>query len=204
MNGMENICDRNNDACLDEIRRQMELLNEKISRHEIISEKAAISGIRKRISKVNHMRRRALWALPVLSVVCPLLLYSQNMPLWFVLASVVLFLLAWLYHSLMYRRIDNASMTTECLVEACRSARTTLKRNRQWLWFGIPAGVLWIGTYIYLQCRYADDPESVCYLVSGCLVGGVIGAIVGFRKNAEYNAAARDLISDIDALISDE
>lgn len=88
------------------------------------------------------------------------------------------------------------------LVEARKNVASAKKFDIDWLKFGIPAVILWFGWFTYEV--YLQDNDLANGLFWGGCVGGVIGAIAGFKFHFRTQRQYQEIIDQIEDLTADQ
>ncbi len=187
----------------EDMRQQMNILKEKLQKQSIVNERIFQRSMRHNVSGIN--RRYT-----IVAVLCVLMIpYSYwafvtlaDMSIYFWLATAVLMVItfcATLYNG----RHINSNLLNCNLVEARTRVAKAKKLDRDWLKFGIPAIVLWLGYFCYEQYRINPDGDWKI-LVAVCLIsatiGGAIGMKIHFRNQEEY----RQILEEIDDFTKEE
>ena len=90
-------------------------------------------------------------------------------------------------------------MMNHNLVEARRKVASAKKFEANWLFFGIPAVVLWLGWFFYESYQVHGGALSSGFFLGGC-IGGIIGAICGLSLNFKTQRQYQDIIDQIEDL----
>jgi membrane associated rhomboid family serine protease len=72
------------------------------------------------------------------------------------------------------------------------------KFDANWLFFGIPAIIVWLGWLGYEF--YQKDGETALAMIIGAVVGGVIGAIIGFSMHFKTQRQYQEIIDQIEEM----
>jgi membrane associated rhomboid family serine protease len=73
------------------------------------------------------------------------------------------------------------------------------KFDADWLFFGVPAVILWFGWFVY-EVYLANGYDLSNPLFWGGCCGGVIGAICGFKMHFKTQRQYQDIIDQIEDL----
>ena len=93
-------------------------------------------------------------------------------------------------------------MTRNNLVEVRKKMARAKKFDADWLFFGIPMIIVWLGWFVYEVYKQDNDVVSNPLLWGGC-VGAVIGAIVGFSIHFKTQRQYQEIISQIEDIVEE-
>lgn len=185
---------------LEQMRAQMSLLKDRLSRCEIITDKTVCDTIKGHIAIFNRTRRQNIIMMALSMVFTPLCLKSVGMPLWVIIFTMVFFLTALVYEMMSYGRIDDSSMSRDDLVAISCTAAKMIKRNARWLIFSIPTVIVWLALFVIEIIAVHGPAETGSYILAGATTGAVIGAILGTKRYLGARRNARSIIDEIAAL----
>ena len=77
-----------------------------------------------------------------------------------------------------------------------RKVAKAKKRDNNWLWVGIPMALAWGAWAIWEMAQKAGKDAD--YLVPCCIVGLVIGALIGLRVHFKTQQHYRDILDQIE------
>ena len=101
------------------------------------------------------------------------------------------------------RKINDPNMMNRNLVEARKKVASAKKFEANWLFFGIPAVVLWFAWFMYESYLVHGDSLSSGFFWGGC-IGGIIGAICGLSLNFKTQRQFQDIIDQIEDLTAEQ
>jgi membrane associated rhomboid family serine protease len=99
------------------------------------------------------------------------------------------------YNSL---NLSNSNMMHGNLLDVRRRMARAKKFDANWLFFGIPAIIVWLGWLGYEF--YQKDGETALAMIIGAVVGGVIGAIIGFSMHFKTQRQYQEIIDQIEEM----
>ena len=192
----------NNDFELESMRQQMNTLKNKLNQQEIISDRLVRRSMK---NEVNTIARRYYIIMAVGLFMVPYGYWSfvklAGLSLFFWIVTSIFMLIcvgATFYNS---RKISDPELMSHSLVEARKKVASAKKFEADWLFFGIPAVVLWLGWFLYEVYQIHGGAIDNGFFWGGC-IGGIIGAICGlslnFKTQRQYQAII-DQIEDITA-----
>ena len=185
---------------LENMRQQMTKLKNKLNQQEIVNDRLMRRSMR---NEVNTITRRyyiimviTLFMVPY-GYWCFVKLCGLSLFFWIVTSIFMLVCAGATYYTL--RKINDPNLMNRNLVEARRKVASAKKFEANWLFFGIPAVVLWLGWFLYETYQLHGGAVSNGLFWGGC-VGGIIGAICGLSLNFRTQRQFQDIIEQIEDL----
>ena len=188
-----------NDFELNNMRQQMETLKKKLEKQEIVNDRIIRQSMKKTASSIS-VRYYIIMALGVLMVPYMYFVFYEHfgLSLAFSIASGIFMLVctaATYYNSL---NLSNSNMMHGNLLDVRRRMARAKKFDANWLFFGIPAIIVWLGWLGYEF--YQKDGETALAMIIGAVVGGVIGAIIGFSIHFKTQRQYQEIIDQIEEM----
>ena len=188
-----------NDFELNNMRQQMETLKKKLEKQEIVNDRIIRQSMKKTASSIS-VRYYIIMALGVLMVPYMYFVFYEHfgLSLAFSIASGIFMLVctaATYYNSL---NLSNSNMMHGNLLDVRRRMARAKKFDANWLFFGIPAIIVWLGWLGYEF--YQKDGETALAMIIGAVVGGVIGAIIGFSMHFKTQHQYQEIIDQIEEM----
>ena len=188
-----------NDFELNNMRQQMETLKKKLEKQEIVNDRIIRQSMKKTASSIS-VRYYIIMALGVLMVPYKYFVFYEHfgLSLAFSIASGIFMLVctaATYYNSL---NLSNSNMMHGNLLDVRRRMARAKKFDANWLFFGIPAIIVWLGWLGYEF--YQKDGETALAMIIGAVVGGVIGAIIGFSMHFKTQRQYQEIIDQIEEM----
>ena len=188
------------DMEMEKMRQQMNLLKEKLEKQEIVNDRIVRNAMKKNIFFIN---RRNI----CLSILCLLMIpYSYwvfirmtdfSVAFWIGTSIFMLICLgATIYNSLNLRGSD---ITRGDLLKVYNNVARAKKFDTNWLLFGIPMTILWLGWFVYEVYRKGGHEEVVTLMIAGgvgVVIGGLLGMAVYFKTQRQYREIL-DQIEDV-------
>ena len=191
---------QNNDFDFENMRQQMTTLKNKLNHQEIVNDRLVRRSMK---NEVNTIARRyyVIMAIGLLMVPygywCFVKLSGLSFFFWIVTSIFMLVCVGATYYTL--SKINDPNLMNHNLVEARRKVASAKKFEANWLFFGIPAVVLWLGWFLYETYQLHGGAFSNGLFWGGC-VGGIIGAICGLSLNFRTQRQYQDIIDQIEDL----
>ena len=186
---------------IEEMRQQMNILRDKLTKQEIINDTLIRSSITQKINNIKKQRwlKRCLIIFGILY--CPWVIYKLlEMPLWFAIATIAIFVIAFIYEEVYSNGTTSDDLSRHGLMETCERVIKMKKMNKRWLWFGIPMLIIWLATFVYLIYNNSELAGAEQEILYGGGIGLAIGAILGTTLYLKTQRQATDLIENIQEL----
>ena len=188
---------------LEEMRQQMTTLKNKLNQQEIVNDRLIRRSMRNEVSNINR-RYNIIMAIGILMVPygywCLVKLVGLSIFFW--IATSIFMLIcagATFYNS---RKISDPELMSHSLVEARKKVASAKKFESNWLLFGIPAVILWMGWFFYETYQIQGGDFYNGFFLGGC-VGGIIGAIIGIKIHLKTQRQYQDVIDQIEDLTAE-
>ena len=185
---------------LENMRQQMTTLKNKLNQQEIISDRLVRRSMK---NEVNTIARRyyiimtiGLFMIPY-GYWCFVKLSGLSIFFWVVTCIFMLVCVGATYYTL--RKINDPDMMNRNLVEARKKVASAKKFEANWLFFGIPAVVLWMSWFLYETYQIQGGDFNNGFFWGGC-IGGIIGAICGIKMHFRIQRQYQDIIDQIEDL----
>ena len=185
---------------LENMRQQMTTLKNKLNQQEIISDRLVRRSMK---NEVNTIARRyyiimavGLFMVPY-GYWCFVILGGLSIFFWIVTSIFMLVCAGATYYTL--RKINDPNMMNRNLVEASRRVASAKTSEANWLFFGIPAVVVWFAWFMYEAYQIHGGALSNGFFWGGC-IGGIIGAICGLSLNFRTQRQFQEIIDQIEDL----
>ena len=185
---------------MNEMRRQMETLKKKLDEQDIVNDRLIRRSMR---NEVNTITRRYYIIMAVGLFMVPygywsfVKLAGLSLFFWIVTSIFMLICVGATYYTC--RKINDPNLMNRNLVEARKKVASAKKFEANWLFFGIPAVVLWLGWFLYEVYQIHGGAIDNGFFWGGC-IGGIIGAICGLSLNFKTQRQYQDIIDQIEDL----
>lgn len=177
---MEDATMTNNFQELDDMRRQITLLKEKLDKESIVNDKLLRSIMNTKVGKVDSYLLKLLIILPFTMV----LMYLDFAIMFPVSTACLIFteimlLCCGIFIYCNKRLLASADISGGNLVEECKKIVRFKKREIRYLYVSIPLVIVWMAWLSYELLHCGEDSEAMTFLVGGCITGGIIGLCIG-------------------------
>ena len=194
----------NNDFELENMRQQMTTLKNKLNQQEIVNDRLMRRSMRNEVNSINR-RYNIIMALAVFMVPygywCFVKLCGLSLFFWIVTSIFMLICAGATFYT--SRKISDPNLMNHNLVEARKKVASAKKFESNWLLFGIPAVVVWLGWFLYETYTLHGGALSNGLFWGGC-IGGLIGAICGISIHLRTQRQYQDVIDQIEDLTAGE
>ena len=188
---------------LEEMRQQMTTLKNKLNQQEIVNDRLIRRSMRNEVNSITR-RYNIIMAIGILMVPygywCFVKLVGLSVFFW--IATSIFMLIcagATFYNS---RKISDPGLMSHSLVEARKKVASAKKFESNWLLFGIPAVILWMGWFFYEIYQIQGGDFYNGFFLGGC-IGGIIGAIIGIKLHFKTQRQYQDVIDQIEDLTAE-
>ena len=192
-----------NDFELENMRQQMTTLKNKLNQQEIVNDRLIRRSMRNEVNTIT----RGYNIVMILGILMVPYFYwvfvklsGFSMAFW--IGSSIFMLIcvgATFYNS---SKINTPELMSHSLVEAREKVASAKKFDADWQKFGIPAVILWFGWFMY-ECYQIQGGDIVNPFFLGGCVGGIIGAIAGYKYHFKTQRQYQDIIDQIEDLTNE-
>ena len=183
---------------LDEMRQQMAILKDKLEEQTIVNDRFIRRSIKQGVSTIN---KRYLVLGIIALVMIPygywafVMLNGLSVGLWLAMCALMLIVVGFMYYN--SRDLRDNNLMGGNLLEVKRKVALAKKRDANWLWFGIPMAILWASWAVYEMVQKTGGGE---YLVPCCIVGIIVGALIGLKVHFRTQRHYRDVLEQLEDL----
>lgn len=188
---------------LEEMRQQMTTLKNKLNQQEIVNDRLIRRSMRNEVNSITR-RYNIIMAIGLLMVPYGYWCFVKlaGLSIFFWIATSIFMLIcagATFYNS---RKISDPGLMSHSLVEARKKVASAKKFESNWLLFGIPAVILWLGWFFYETYQIQGGDCYNGFFLGGC-IGGIIGAIIGIKIHLKTQRQYQDVIDQIEDLTAE-
>ena len=189
----------------EEMRQQIGLLKEKLHTQRIVNEEIIRQTIQEKVSAVHNISWRiiliGLMEIPlVLWIFRGLLGFSWG----FCLLTVAFVALAVVCHLLMDLSVNRTITRSDDLVAVRGQLLNVKKRSVQWLFFGLPFMLVWIGLLLWEAMTHEEMVEDIEYLALAVCIGVIAGLCIGLAIFFKKHNAIKEALRQIEMLKREE
>lgn len=187
-----------NNIELEEMRSQIALLKEKLNKEEIVSDRILRNATKDKISSLRFNQ----WVeyISVLFVITfgSFVFKEIGCSDLFVIVTVIFMVVAAVATFMMHRKLNNADTMNGDLYTVAQLARRLKQNYTDWLYYGIPAILLWLAYFCWELYRTSGNKENMMGICIGAVAGAFIGGIIGMLMNRKAKNTLSDIIRQIE------
>ncbi len=188
---------------LENMRQQMETLKKKLDQQEIVNDRFIRQSMKKNADNIIR-RYHVLMALGLIMIPygywCFVELSGFSIAFWVATCIFMLICAGATYYN--SRKVSDTNMMRNNLVDVSRKMARAKKFDADWLFFGIPALILWFGWLMY-EIYLTNGHDLNGPLFWGCCCGGVIGAICGYKIHFKTQRQYQEIIDQIEDITTE-
>jgi len=186
------------DKTLLEMQQQMQQLREKLESQKIINDQMLRNSYRQNTRRLKLKSRLLIMAALVGVAFLPCL-HNLGYSVPFLVFTGVLFAISMIAEGIIGRLIPDMDKD---LVTATENLIRYRKINKDWIKYGIPALVVWLGLFILDSWKntYLFDNDLVLPLGIGMIIGLTVGLILGLRNRSIILHTSDELLDQIEQL----
>ena len=188
-----------NDFELENMRQQMETLKKKLDQQEIVNDRIIRQSMKKTADNIKR-RYHVIMALAVLMIPYTyfVLVLGQGLSLVFWIATSIFMLVCAGATCYNRQNVVNSNMMSNNLMEVGRRMARAKKFDANWLFFGIPAVIVWLGWLVWEL--YQQDAEAARYNLYAVAIGTAIGTAIGIKIRTKTLHQYQEIIDQIEDL----
>ena len=187
---------------LEDMRQQMNTLKKKLDQQQIVNDHIIRQSMKKTANSIKT-RYYAIMALSLLMIPYTYVILIERLGIsfafWIATAVFMLVCCGATYYNSLNVNIPNAMGRN--LIEVSNRMARAKKFDVNWLFFGIPAVIVWLGWLTWEF--YQKDFEASRYMVYGIACGAVFGAICGFKMHFKTQRQYQDIIDQIEEITTE-
>ncbi len=188
---------------LENMRKQMNTLKNKLEKQAIVNDRFIRQSMNRTADKISR-RYRLVMALCIVMIPYTYLVFISNMalPLTFWIGTSILMLTC--FGATMYNwlNVRNPHMMSSNLVEVSQKMANAKKFDVNWLYFGIPAAIIWLAWFTWEL--YQQGSEAAHYMMIGTICGAALGTFLGFSMHSKTQQQYQKIIDTIEEITADQ
>ena len=186
------------------MRQQMTTLKNKLNQQEIVNDRIIRRSMKNTAGNINRKYTIAmiagLFMIPY-SYWVFIKLSGFSVAFWLFTCVFMLICVGATYYN--SRNISDSNLMTNNLLDVRRRMARAKKFDANWLFFGVPGVILFMGWFMYETYQVQGGGTDNPFFWGGC-IGGIIGAIIGFTVHFRTQRQYQDIIDQIEDLTADE
>ena len=186
-----------NDNTLLEMQRQMEQLREKLADQKIVNDRMLRNSCRNTVSRLQFKSSVPIAAAFAALAMFPALRYL-GFSWYFLIFTDVMLLVAIVAMMLTRKHIPDLDKD---LVTATSEITKFRKINADWIKYGIPCLVVWLGLLVWDVTKNIQLGREELYgFIGGVAVGLLIGGAIGLKNRRDILNGSDELLAQIEGL----
>ena len=189
---------------LENMRQQMNTLKKKLEQQEIVNDGLMRRSMKNTAGKINRRYTIAmiagLFMIPY-SYWVFIKLSGFSVAFWIFTCVFMLICVGATYYN--SRNISDSNLMTNNLLDVRRHMARAKKFDANWLFFGVPGILLFMGWFMYETYQVQGGGIDNPFFWGGC-IGGIIGAIIGFMVHFKTQRQYQDIIDQIEDLTAED
>ena len=181
---------------LEEMRQQMAILKDKLENQTIVNDRFIRRSIKRSVGTIN--KRYLVLAIVALAMIpygywAFVMLNGLSVALWLTMCVLMLTVVGFIYYN--GRDLRDNDLMSGNLLDVKRKVILAKKRDANWLWFGIPAGMLWFCWFMYEESQKVGFSQSILLFFIFCMIAGLlVGLMVHFKTQRHYRDAIDQIV----------
>lgn len=190
--------ENNNFTELEELRSQMAVLKDKLSREEIVSERLLRQTMKGHVRFINSQAWVSGAACVAVILMMPGLSHEFGLSIWLVIFTAVMMLFS-MGATIFYHRGVSPDMMNGNLLQVAKRMRKLKNDYKNWKYIGYPMAAIWFVWFsAEIVLTSAVNRTMAMSLLSGLLVGGIAGVIIGLKMQKKTLSTIDEIISQIE------
>lgn len=184
---------------LDEMRKQIAILNTKLEKQDIINERMMLNVVS---SKTNSMKRPMIISIicaVFVIVVSPVSLHVTLGCSWYFIIGTDIFMAYCMLREYLFKRqLNNNIVMSANLLDVAKMTAQFKKAYRRYtltnMCLLLPAWVCWL----IVETLMSNSSQEAIFFIVAMLIGLAIGSVIGLRMYFHIQHEASDIISEIE------
>lgn len=186
------------------MRQQMTTLKNKLNQQEIVNDRIIRRSMKNTAGNINRKYTIAmiagLFMIPY-SYWVFIKLSGFSVAFWLFTCVFMLICVGATYYN--SRNISDSNLMINNLLDVRRRMARAKKFDANWLFFGVPGIILFMGWFMYETYQVQGGGTDNPFFWGGC-IGGIIGTIIGFTVHFRTQRQYQEIIDQIEDLTADE
>ena len=188
---------------LENMRQQMATLKKKLEKQEIVNDRIIRQSLKHSTSNIN--RRYIITCIVCLAMIpygywAFVKLNGSSIGVWVTMS--ILMLISFVYTVYTGRHLHNSKLYDRNLVDARKKVAQAKRLDYEWLKFGIPAAILWLGYFLYDQYLQMAGDNFLFFMIT-MIVCGTIGGLIGYKIHCRNQNNYQEIIDQIEDITAD-
>ena len=187
---------------LEEMRNQYAILQEKLKKQEIVSDRLIRETIKAKINPINF-NKRIVYILTVASLAFFILMSLHDEPILslpFIIFTCLMELFSAAATYYIHKPVDELNLMQQDFATVARVMAKFKKQYDNWLRYVAPSFIVpWLSWACYeFATRYCPDDINPLVFCLPLIGGALIGALIGIKSHNSAVNAAKDILDQIE------
>lgn len=188
---------------LEEMRRQLAILNRKIEKEAILNDKMMRRAIHSNRSKISRQYLAVILMCVLMIPYSVYIFHSIGLSVLFMIVTAAYFLVILGYSVYIRHNLHSQDMMNGDLLEVRLKVAKIMKQEHDWIYIGLPVAILWLIWYMYEFCSTIDK-ELVPYMLAAMVAVGVISMALGLMFRNKMLGTYKEIIQQINETTAEE
>lgn len=186
----------------EELRNQYAILKEQLNNQEIVNDRLLRESMKLRKKDIQSTEKIVYGCVIGCCIIYPLSYFMHLWSLSFTIATCLMVIICAIATYLMHKPVQKLNFMSDDLATVARVMAKFKKQYDNWLHYATPALLIPWGIWGCYEVGWSHAPEgsNPWILIIPLLVGGLIGALIGYKYHRKAVNAAQDIIKDIESL----
>lgn len=186
---------------LDQMRAEYQALKDTLAKQEIINDKLLKETMK---GKVRSMRSHVAISIACgifVMLMAPIVFHFNpvvNASWWFVIGTEILMVLCIFFDWKFNHKVRVSDIVSNNMLTFSKEVKAMKNNYRNWIYWGIPMGIIWCGWLIIEVLNSSQDTKLVMPLIVGLVIGMLAGMIIGYRLNRKIINTCDEIIEQIE------
>ena len=184
----------------EEMRAQIALLKNKVEKEELVNDRLLREIIKTKVRTINAQCRKVVICGVFCMVIFPYMHFELGLSWLFVAATIVMMIFCVGMTIYFHSPINSRSFIEDDVKPLAQKAARLKKQYQNWLHYVTPTITIpWVGWYCFevLGGLHITGESAISFVVA-ILVGGAIGALIGYMFHKKVVDSCDDIISQLE------
>ncbi|MBP5562313.1 MAG: hypothetical protein J6X70_11050 [Muribaculaceae bacterium] len=183
---------------LDNMRQQMAILQEKLDKQTIVTDRIMRNAIRKSMGSIS---KRYLMVIILAIIMIPysywafVMLSGMSMALWIATSLLMVACAIFTYYN--GKSLRDSELLEANLLESKKRVARSKKRDNIWLYFSLPIMLLWTA---WVAWELAEKLGNTRIAIITIAIGFVVGLLLGLKIHLRNQRNYREILNQIEDL----
>lgn len=188
-------------SVLDQLRSDYNALKARLDEQEIINDRLLQQTFKSQLKQINNKAWASVACGIFVIIVAPMAFHYNpafNLSWAFVAATDVMMAVCIWFTAYWHRAVRLPDASKSSMKQFAQSVKGLKQRYQGWLKYAaamISAWLIWMGVELL---RNSDEPRKAVFMMTGGLVGALIGGIIGLKMHFAVIAKCDEIISQIE------